>query len=354
MRYRILDAERPADLARWRSVWEAWPRREVMAHPEYARLFARPGDRAVCAVGEDSGATILFPLLLRPLATEPWAAPGEPRWDASSPYGYGGPFTWGRGPRDDDAFWDAHEAFCREARVVSTFVRLSLFPDELAPIRGRVEERGPCVVRDLRPNLEAVWLDYDHCVRTNVRSAQRSGLRIQVDVTGASLPAFLDLYRETMERRGAADFYFFPREFFEAIFERLPGQFAFVNVFAEQDLLSSELLLVSATRLYAFIGGTRADAFKLRPNDLVRHAQVAFGVESGKEQLVLGGGYVPKDGIFRHKLHLAPRGEVPFRVATLVHDEPAYHELVRDRAAHAGAAGEPWAPREDFFPLYRG
>jgi hypothetical protein len=354
MRYQLLDAERPADLARWRTLWEAWPRREVMAHPDYVRLFARPGDRAVCAAGEDAGATILFPLVLRPLAAEPWAAPGEARWDASSPYGYGGPFTWGTGPRDDGAFWDAHEAFCREARIVSTFVRLSLFPDELASIRGRVEERGPCVVRDLRPSLEAVWRDYDHCVRTNVRNAQKAGLRISVDQTGASLDGFLALYRETMERRGAADFYFFPRELFDTVVARLPGQFAIVNVSRGPELLSAELLLLSATRLYAFLGGTRADAFRLRPNDLVRHAQVAWGVEHGKEQLVLGGGYAPKDGIFRHKLHLAPRGEVPFRVATLVHDEPAYHDLVRHRATLAAAAGEAWAPREDFFPLYRG
>lgn len=352
MRFRVLDAGRPDELARWRELWHAWPRREVMASPEYVRLFARPGDRAICAVGEESGATILFPLLLRPLAAEPWAPPGEGRWDATSPYGFGGPFTWGAGPRDDDAFWRAYGAFCREARIVSTFVRLSLFPAELVPVPGRIEVRANNVVRDLRPGLDAIWRDYDHCVRSNVRRAQQARLRVEVDVTGASLDAFLSVYRHTMERRGASGWYFFPRSFFEAIVTELPGQFGFVNVLADQDLLSSELLLASATRIYSFLGGTRSDAFKLRPHDLVRQREVVWGVERGKEELVLGGGYTPDDGIFRHKLHLAPSGVVPFRVATLVHDEPAYHALVRHREARA--AGEAWAPREGYFPLYRG
>lgn len=355
MRYRLLDADRPADLEAWRTLWEAWPRREVMAHPDYARLFARDGDRAVCAVGEDGDATILLPLVLRPLAREAWAAPGESRWDATSPYGFGGPFTWGGGAgRDDVAFWCAHEAFCREARVVSTFLRLSLFPHELAAIPGRVEVRAPNVVRDLRPGLEAVWRDYDHRVRTNVRNAQRAGLRFEIDETGATLDAFLDVYAHTMDRRNARDWYYFPRPFFERILERLRGQFAFVNVVAHGEIVSSELILSSRTRLYGFLGGTREDAFKLRPNDLVRHGQVVWGIESGKEELVLGGGYAPDDGILRHKRHLAPGGEVPFKVAMIIHDEPAYFDLVRSREAQARAAGVPWAPREGYFPLYRG
>ncbi|HYG67254.1 MAG TPA: GNAT family N-acetyltransferase [Anaeromyxobacteraceae bacterium] len=353
MRFHVLDAERPADLARWRALWERWPGREVMASPAYVRLFARPGDRAVCLVGEGAGATILFPLVLRPLAAEPWAAPGEARWDATSPYGFGGPFALGDGVLEHEAFWDAYEAFCREARIVTTFARLSVFPGELAPIRGRVVERGPNVVRDLRPGLDAIWRDYAHNVRTNVRGAQKAGLRVEVDVTGASLDAFVDVYHHTMERRGASEWYFFSRPFFEAIVANLTGQFGIVNVLAGSKVLSSELVLASATRIYSFLGGTRAEAFKLRPNDLVRHGSVVWGVETGKSELVLGGGFAPEDGILRHKRYLAPNGDVPFRVAELVHDEPAFDALVRHRAALAAASGRAWAPREDFFPPYR-
>jgi hypothetical protein len=69
---------------------------------------------------------------------------------------------------------------------------------------------------------------------------------------------------------------------------------------------------------------------------------------------VLGGGFAPGDGVFRHKRNLAPRGTVPFRVAALTHDARACDELAGRRAAFAGARAEGWRPRAGFFPAYRG
>ena len=132
MRFQVLDAATGEGLGAWKALWHSWPGREVMAHPEYARLFARNCDRVLCAAGEDAGGSILFPLILRPLAAEPWARAGERRWDAITPYGYGGPFAWGLGPRDDAAYWGDYAGWCRQAGVVSTFARLSLFPQQLA------------------------------------------------------------------------------------------------------------------------------------------------------------------------------------------------------------------------------
>jgi hypothetical protein len=40
-RFRVLDAELPAERARWREVWRRWPAREVMADPDFERLFER-------------------------------------------------------------------------------------------------------------------------------------------------------------------------------------------------------------------------------------------------------------------------------------------------------------------------
>jgi hypothetical protein len=353
MGFRVLDADATPGVAAWLALWRAWPEREIMAHPEYARLFARSGYRTVCAVGEDSGGTILFPLVLRPLAAEPWASPDETRWDAITPYGYGGPFSWGTGPRDTGGFWRGYLDWCLDSRIVSTFARLSLFADALDTMPGRVEVKGPNVVRSLRPGLDAIWQEYDRTVRQNVRTAERAGLTVEIDRTGARLDAFHAIYTHTMKRRGAGEFYWFPRSFFEAIVEKLPGQFAFVHALKDREVVSSELLLCSQTRVYSFLGGTRADAFKLRPNDLLRHCAVAWSVSEGKDALVLGGGYAPDDGILRHKRHLAPSGDVPFRVACLTHDEPAYFVLARERAVHEASRGVEWKPQPSFFPAYR-
>jgi hypothetical protein len=353
MDFRVLDGGSAKGRAAWEALWCAWPDREVWGHPAFAALFARPADRVVCAAGQDAGGAILLPLLLRPLAAEPWARPGEERWDATTPYGYGGPFAWGPGPRDDAAFWRAHAAWCREQRVVSTFLRLSLFPEQRASLPVPAEDRLPNVVVPLLGGREAIWRAYDHDARNNVRRAEKAGVEAEVDLAGTRLDAFCAIYEHTMGRRVADPWYFFPRAFFQGLLERLPGQWALVHALFRGEVVSSELVLVSASRVYAFLGGTRQEAFGLRPNDLLRHRTATWASEQGKRAYVLGGGIKAGDGIFRHKRAFAPHGVVPFQVAGLVHDEGAVADLGSQRAAHAARQGQAWAPRTGFFPSYR-
>ncbi len=353
MGFRALDAETPEGLAAWTNLWRTLPGREVMAHPEYALLFKRPCDRAVAVVHERPGAAILFPLLLRPLGAERWTSAGEQRWDAVTPYGYGGPFAWGPAPRDEAAFWSAHRAWCRDERVVSTFVRLSLFPEQLAAIPEGVEERGVNVVRTLQADPDAVWRDYAHAARTNVRTARRAGIEVEVDVAAVRLGDFIEVYQHTMNRRGAGPWYRFPPDFFERLARRLGAHLVLFHAIRDRRVVSSELVLHSGDNMYVLLSGTFADAFPVRPNDLLRHRAVEWGIAQGKKAYVLGGGYAPDDGVFRHKRNLAPRGLVPFRVAALTHDPRASEELLRQRAAFAAASGQPWVPRAGFFPAYR-
>jgi CelD/BcsL family acetyltransferase involved in cellulose biosynthesis len=355
-RLRVLDAGRATERAAWLRAWERWPEREPMAHPDYAALFARPGDRAVAALAEtDGGGTILMPLVLRPLAAEPWAGEGGEAWDATTPYGYGGAFAWGGGARAGAAFWAEYGAFCREARVVSTFARLSLFPEQLAgSLLGRVEESAPNVVVPLAGGPEAVRRRYHREVRRRLRRAAREGLTSEIDLAGAGLDAFHELYLQTMERRGADPWYRFPRDFFARLAAALPGQVVLVHAHAGGRVVSSELALLSASHVYSFLGGTDAGAFRAYPNEVVKDATATWAAARGKAAYVLGGGKGRDDGILRHKRAFAPpEGVVPFRTARLVHDEVAYHRLARRRDAAETAAGRRWTPDLSFFPVYR-
>jgi hypothetical protein len=349
----VLDAAAPADAAAWLALWERWPGREVMAHPEYVRLFARPCDRAVCLVGVDGGGVTLFPLLLRPLAAEPWAGPGERRLDATTPYGYGGPFTWGEGARDHRAFWAAHAEWCADERIVTTFARLSLFPEQLAPIPGDVETRAPNIAVPLDGDEDALWRGYDTRVRRWIRVAEGTGLRVEVDPAGARLDGFLSVYEHTMRRHEADGWYYFPRSLFEGLAARLRGHLAFFHTLSGDQVVSSDLVLCSAENVYYFLGGTLTDAFPLGPNYLLKHAVARWALRQGKRRYVLGGGYQPGDGVFRYKRGWARHGELPFRTGRLEHDRAAVAELAARRAAFALGGGEGWSPRPGFFPVYR-
>jgi Acetyltransferase (GNAT) domain len=335
----------------WAALWERWPAREVWAHPAYARLYEQPATRALCAAWEGEEGCVLYPFLLRHLAAEPWWTPelGEAT-DLVTPYGYGGPFFWGR---DRDAvatpFWEAFSSWTTETGAVSELVRLALFPETLLPYPGETEVRLQNAVRDLGSDPDGLWMDVEHKVRKNVKRARREGVTVELDLEGARLGEFLDLYQGTMTRRGAGAGYFFPREYFEAIVSELSGQFAFFHAVHEGRVVSTELVLRSAESVYSFLGGTEEAAYPVRPNDLLKWEIVLWAWEEGLARFVLGGGLAMEDGILRHKLSFAPRGKVPFSVGRRVLRPEAFAALVaaRERA-------EPgWRPQPGWFPVYR-
>jgi hypothetical protein len=351
MRLQIWSARDTAGGARWREVQRAWPGREVFAHPAYVDLFAGPGGEPMAAYAETDSGPVLYPFILRPVDA---AGPGPAFFDITSAYGYAGAYC--PAPVDEaDAkqFWSAFDEFCRDRRVVSEFTRLSLFDAERLAHPGRVQPRLVNVVRDLRVSGDELWRGVEHKVRKNVNKARREGVIIEVDEDGARLDDFMRIYAGTMDRRGAAPGFYFPREFFETIVREMPGQFVFFHALHGGRVVSTELVLASARTLYSYLGGTDRDAFDLRPNDLLKLEICRWGGERGRWRFVLGGGHTPDDGIFRYKRAFAPDGLVDFCVGTRVLDERAHERLSRAHRAEGLRRDGSWRPDPLFFPGYR-
>ena len=343
----------PAQFADWLAHWQAWPGREVFAHPAYVRLFAKPDDRVVCAALSTANGGVLYPFLLRPVTTEPWFNNGGAAWDIVTPYGYGGAFAWNCTTEETESFWSQFHAWTESSGVVSSFARLSLFDGQQLPFNGDVAVDRPNIVRRLDLTPEELWHDYEHKVRKNVNRAKRSGLTGEMDAEGRRLDDFLAIYQSTMERREADGGYFFPRKFFEAIVRDLAGQYIFCHVLDGVRVVSTELVLVSTENIYSFLGGTLADAFALRPNDLLKHEIILWGRQAGKHAFVLGGGYAGEDGIYRYKKSFAPHGSMPFCLGRCIHNADAYGRLVECRRQWEMSQGNAWMPKPDYFPEYR-
>jgi len=354
--FRVLSAHDPQGFAEWVELWESWPAREVFAHPNYVKLFARPPDQPLCACWRSAGERVLYPFVLRDLTAEPyWRSGLGPAADIATPYGYGGPFSWG--PDDSSnlpaSFWRHFDAWAAENCLVSEFVRFSLFADGLLPYPGRLEENRKNVVRDLTPDEDALWMDFKQKVRKNVKKARRSGVRVEIDSTGRRLSDFLRVYGHTMQRRHAPEEYMFTGDFFRRLQDGLPGQFAYFHALHSDRVVSTELVLVSAEAVYSFLGGTHSDAFDLRPNDLLKYEIILWAKRQGKRRFVLGGGYQPDDGIYHYKVAFAPGGSVPFKVGYRTFGKELYEKIVNARKGLGQTDGKPWQPRKDYFPAYR-
>lgn len=354
MTFQVLAAADPEDRQAWLECWSRWPGREVSAHPAYAALFAAQDEEVVCAAWLAENGGVLMPMVMRPLAAMPWGR-DEPWVDVTTPYGYGGPFAWGDGLDANDRFWTECNVWARERRVVSLFARLSLFPEQQLPFDPDGETDSPMrnIVRALSLDPERTWYDYAHKVRKNVKRAHSHGLTVEADFDGKHLDAFLEIYVHTMVRRDASTSFLFEPSFFERIVRDLAGSFAFFHVRHNNKIISSELVLVSAEHVYSFLGGTRSEAFSMRPNDLLKHAVIQWARANGKKFFVLGGGYGADDGIFKYKRSFAPKGVVPFRVGRRTYAPNIYEGLIEKRRAYESRHGCAWTPHRGFFPAYR-
>lgn len=328
----------------WSDMWEATGR-EPFAHPGFAPLFAATDDEPVGVCWEDGKGRVLLPLVLRSLPDD--VARGLPSgaWrDATSPYGYGGPFVVGE--PDMAAFWEALLVWMRSANVLACFVRGSVVGSP--PIDGatpgvRSVHLADNVVVGLDGSSDERWARYEHKVRKNVNKARRNGLTTVIAPGFADVADFADVYAGTMDRRSAADFYRFDESFFRRLAEALAGSYWVADTRDEHGtLVSTELVLVGDRHCYSFLGGTRREAFPMAPNDLLKHDVIEHASGAGLSAYVLGGGYSPGDGIFRYKRAFDPTGVVPFAGVQVVADQSGY-----DAACEAVGA-----PESTYFPRY--
>ncbi len=345
--FRVLTGDE-SDRSEWLHAW-ASTGREPFAHPGYLRSFAVDGASARCAVSESGADVAILPFLLRPIRVGAWS-PTVAATDATSPYGYGGPY--GTPGADFSTLWDGLVDWLQRNGVVSFFGRLALGEQAIRGVPGSavLASDNDNVVVSLRRSADEQWRSYDHKVRKNVSKAQRSGLTVEVRNSYTDAGEFTSLYHSTMDRRQAAQWYYFDEAFFRGIGTDLPDNHIVAEVRDEHGtLVSGELVLVSDHYCYSYLGGTVADAFAMRPNDLLKHAVIGFGRAAGLRGYVLGGGLSRDDGLFRYKRAFDRTGSVPFYRLNFICDLGAYRAIEAERLSDG--CGDGLDP--DFFPAYR-
>ena len=356
--FEVWDANDPREREAWIEVWQQWPDREVSAHPDYGKLFAGEHDKVLCASYVTPGhhGTVLYPFIWRELSRLPIGQGVEAAMsDIITPYGYGGPYGWELSDVDTVSvdFWTRFNIWARNHNVVAEFIRFDLFPESLLPYPGDKVRRASNLVRSLELDDDAMWMSFEQKVRKNVKKAQRSGVTVQIDAQGRFISDFMRLYEGTMERREADSGYYFPRTFFESIHRDLAGQFAYFHALREDEIISTELVLISARSVYSFLGGTDSSAFDCRPNDLLKHEIIRWARAHGKKSFVLGGGAIPEDGIERYKRSFAPNGSVDFMTGQRILLPDLYQQLVEARQSEFALKNRAWPEESTFFPAYR-
>jgi serine/alanine adding enzyme len=175
--------------------------------------------------------------------------------------------------------------------------------------------------------------------RRIVRKAETAGVRASVVTAPENLDRFVGLYEQTMDRKDASGFYYFPPEYWNALAAGLRDR---IVLFEAGD---DAALLCFATRpwLHYHLGATSVEGRKVGASNLLFLEAARWGASAGFTRFHLGGGLGGgEDSLFEFKQRFDPGGRVEMAVGKAVHDEAAYRAL-------AGGTAE----TEGFFPAYR-
>lgn len=311
--------------------------------PGYVAFEAAHRDGRPLAVHVDTGSgQMLFPIIVRDI-------PGGGA-DATAPYGYPGPLVDAAGtPPWLEAAWVAAIDRLRAEGLTSVFLRFHPLLSPPPPTSvGTAVLHGETVSMDLGQTREDAYQGMRRDIRRPIQKAAEAGVAAKQDVGFEHFPAFVELYRETMERLSAASGYFFDLAYFEGLRDVLGPRLSLWCVDIEGDVAVAGLFVETRGIIQYHLSAISDRHLEYAPNKVLVADVRDWGAARGDHSLHLGGGVGgSNDSLFHFKSGFSPLRH-PFHTLRVVLDAARYEQLV---AEHDPSLD----PRqlEGYFPLYR-
>ncbi len=357
----VLRASDPAEAARWDRLVSDSADPDLYYRPAYARAYELEGQgRAVAVHVGRPDAHFLFPCLLRPLSSLPFAT-GAAGQDAVTPYGYGGLLSLRPAHPTPAQLRDGITAFadwCKSQGIISVLLRLH-------PLL----EQGQAVGQVANPNLwvhpfgPTTAIDLGNWTEASLRKGRRSDLAVarrSLRVTWSSaahsssggpplaeaLGLFRALYESTMDRLGASVFYHFSPAYYVALADGVGEGMAVALAWRQQQAVGGSIFLADRHFAHYHLSATNDDGRALKATTLLIREAVDWARSRGCLRLHLGGGVSGDDSLFEFKKGFG--GDVyQYAFAGLICDPARYQALLDVRLG----SGAPLRP--NFFPAYR-
>lgn len=309
--------------------------------------LAEEGELSIALV-EAAGQRMGVPLLRRPLPG------GHVGWDACSPYGYPAPLVATDDPATWPALWAALRSLLAQSGVIAAFFRLHPLLSTSACLEaagrvGRLVAHGSTVFLPLDVSADTLWSAIRPRFRSNINALKRAGWRHRAD-DWSLLPAFREIYAETMARAGAGAFYHFPDAYFDALRAGLGEGASLHAVFDPDDRPASVALFLRHGGIVQYhLGGTASAALAAAPAKLLFHEATLHFRAQGAQVLHLGGGLGgQEDSLYRFKAGFS-KHSATFHSLRMIVDPDRYARL----SGMAPVDCERLPRPEGFFPAYR-
>ncbi|MDR2530154.1 MAG: GNAT family N-acetyltransferase [Oscillospiraceae bacterium] len=274
------------------------------------------------------------------------------RFDAITPYGYGGDrivtLTGNREALIAD-YKSAFDSYCRDNRIVSLFTRFNVFEDNATAFRDcydSVEFSRKVVVVRLVEDFFKTEFTGEARRGCNV-AAERESVTVKIDETGETMDDFKELYRNFMRSKETDEFYLFEDEFYSGVKRDLLGKFILVNTYSYAELLSRTLVLFHGKTAYYFLLGRSGECRSSYSGSVAMREMCRYVKAAGCDCMILGGGTSSalNDSLLHYKKQFSKSPLLDFHIGKRVFEKQVYAELCKAKGLEPSLQG--------FFPAYR-
>lgn len=320
---------------RWLHYIFAFPQEEqdIFMMPDYYELYENDKIKAECFVFHENDGIILYPYLKTNINYIVNSEIGGQYYDVEGAYGYNGIITRNTNTTLIENFGLSFKKYCRKENIIAEFVRFNpIIANYYKESYLDIELVNKVIIVDLNLDLEDLWFkSYEHAARKNIQKAKKNGVFIEFlwghECTQHWIDRFIEIYHNTLDRREAELLYYFDRQFFLCLCDKLPNNALFVFAINDGKAISCELVLLQGCTAYSFLGGTIYNYFPVRPNNLLKHEVIIKLKKLGLTQYCLGGGFEIEDNIYRYKKTFAKNNTVDFYIGKYVHNQMIYDKV---------------------------
>ena len=283
-----------------------------------------------------------FPFLLREI-------PETSYKDISSVYGYTGPLSKNEIPSLSNIklFQEELKKYFEENNIVSVFSMLHPIlktQDVLLNGLGETIKANTTIAINLKLSETEQKKQYARSTKYKINLLKKNEFYVKEAKSQKDVEAFINIYKENMNRVNAAPKYYFPDDYFYTFFEKINS--TIFLALHKDEVVSGSLCTYCHTIMQAHLNATSDRYLHRSPLNLVLDAAREKGIERNMSWLHLGGGRGGvDDSLFQFKSRFSQE-RFTFQIWKYIYNEKIYNELNEKKFGDK-------QPDSSFFPLYR-
>jgi sugar O-acyltransferase (sialic acid O-acetyltransferase NeuD family) len=328
----------------WKQVVSKCVKYDFYHTQAYHNLESDPENRSLLLVAYFNDALIAFPIIIRPIENTDY-------FDCTSVYGYAGAIS---NKKIKDLSQDHIDYFQKEVwqffknnKIVSAFSRLHplIKNKKIFNNFGELIDLNNIVVIDLKNEEDTQKAYYRKSTSYDIKQLQKKGFVVTEAKTNEEIEAFISIYKQTMLRVNAREYYFFDEAYFKKTLSSEDYNSKLLIAKSNGVVCAGALFIVTNKIMQYHLAGTLNEFIKVSPMKLIIDEARKIGTSIQLDYLFLGGGQTKdeNDTLYKFKSGFSNLNN-RFQTWNLIVDINTYNKLVTEKNINTDS---------DYFPLYR-